>query len=267
MVYEHQVEIMDQGRLAGVLHLPPPSMRPCPLVIYCPGKNGERYEVHRLAVKFARALAKKGIAFLRFDYYGLGLSDGFYHQMSTSTKVSNVKKAYEYATTLTSIDPNKIAYLGFSDGARIALMSANQTNVNNILLWSPLFYEFGGNFPNGKHPRFKRHKKETNVLVMPWAGLWVSMGFYQDLQTINVKKELSTYTGNSLIIYGDDDPLIKEEFEYINTNEQRLYSNSYKHQVGVIKEAGHLFTSINFEYELMKRSEEWLDDFLGVKGR
>ncbi|MBU8772113.1 alpha/beta hydrolase [Cytobacillus oceanisediminis] len=262
MSFEQLIEIEDQGRLAGVLHLPPRSMRPCPLVIYCPGKNGERYEVHRLAVKFARSLAEKGIAFLRFDYYGMGLSDGFYHQMTTSTKVSNVIKAYEFATSIPGIDKDSISYLGFSDGARIALMSAIQTKVEKILLWSPLFYEFGGNYPNNMHPRFTRHPKENNILVMPWAGLWVSMDFYRDLQSIDIEAVLRAYTGKSLVIYGDDDPLIKEEFEYIKTNQQSLYKNDPEHQVTVIKDAGHLFTSVNFETQLMNRSYCWLKECL-----
>jgi alpha/beta superfamily hydrolase len=251
------VEIVDQGRLAGVLHLPLTSAKPYPIVIYCPGKNGERYEVHRLAVKFARRLAEQGIAFLRFDYYGLGLSDGHYHEMTTSTKVSNVLKAYEFVQTLPDINMNAISFLGFSDGARIALMAANRTSVDKLVFWSPLFYEFGGNFP-GKRPRFTRHPKHPQVLVMPWAGLWVGMDFYRDLQSINIEEELKDFQGESLIVYGDDDPLIQEEFTYLQTNRCHLYQEDDFHQVKVVPGAGHLFTSRFFEELLMTESENWI---------
>lgn len=254
---EKLIEITDQGRLAGVLHLPTSIYQPCPLIIYCPGKNGERYEVHRLAVKFARRLAKQGIAFLRFDYYGLGLSDGYFHQMTTSTKVSNVLEAYKFALSIPEVSKTNISFLGFSDGARIALMAANRTGVDKLLLWSPLFYEFGGNFP-GKRPRFLRHSRDSDFLVMPWAGLWVGMNFYRDLQTINIKKELNQFQGKTLIIYGDDDPLIQEEFEYLKTNKSYLYQDNSEHQVKVVKGAGHLFTSLFLEDQLMVSSEEWI---------
>src|SRR5699024_4016604 len=110
-------------------------------------------------------------ATLRFDYYGMGLSDGFYYDMTTTTKVSNIQAAYRYTTSLDFVDNSKIAYLGFSDGARIAIMAANRTKVDKVVIWSPLFNEYGGNYPNKKRPRFSRHEVRKDKLVMPWAGL------------------------------------------------------------------------------------------------
>ncbi|WP_127531409.1 alpha/beta hydrolase [Paenibacillus kobensis] len=255
---ERFVEIMDQGRLAGILHLPSNMDHPCPVVIYCPGKNGERYEVHRLAVKLGRVLAQCGIAFLRFDYYGIGLSDGSYHQMTTSTKVSNVKKAFEYLQNIDEVDTTRTTLLGFSDGARIALMVANEMSLSNLVLWSPLFYEFGGNYPGNRKPRFERLPKHPNNLVMPWAGLWVSMDFYRDLFNIDIDKELRAFTGESLLIFGEEDPLIQEEFEIINTFSLPVYSNSEAHKVVSVPEAGHLFTSVKLESKLMMETVGWL---------
>ncbi|MEH6989552.1 alpha/beta hydrolase [Cytobacillus firmus] len=254
---EKTLEFHDQGKIAGVLHLPTDNKQRFPLVVYCPGKNGERYEVHRLAVKFARFLASRGIAFFRFDYYGLGLSDGFFHEMTTSTKVSNVTKAIEFIQS-SGYQFSNISLLGFSDGARIALMAANQCEIKNLILWSPLFAEFGGNFPNGKRPRFVRHNHHKDFLVMPWAGLWVGLDFYKDLNSIDIDSELREYNGRSLILYGDDDPLIKEEFEYLNTEKYEIYSNNNKNLVQEVKGAGHLFTSRVFEDILMTNSYERL---------
>ncbi|UFJ42411.1 alpha/beta hydrolase [Brevibacillus humidisoli] len=258
MSREELIELYDQGKLAGVLHLPPAEMQPCPIVIYCPGKNGERYEVHRLAVKYARRLTARGIAFLRFDYYGLGLSDGEYHHMTTTTKLSNVLAAYRYVQTLPQILHDQVAFLGFSDGARIALMAANRSDVSRVVLWSPLFNEYAGNMPNRKLPRFNRHPLYPEFLVMPWAGLWVGMGFYQDLKGIDIDRELRTYRGESLIVYGDDDPLIEEEFSHMQVGDYRLYRHSAKNQLVVVPGAGHLFTSLPFEQRLMAESTHWL---------
>ncbi|SDZ37833.1 alpha/beta hydrolase [Bacillus sp. 166amftsu] len=260
---EKTVEFYDKGKIAGILHLPLNKKKKCPIVIYCPGKNGERYEVHRLAVKFARFLAKKGIAFFRFDYYGLGLSDGFFHEMTTSSKVSNVIKAVDFIKK-SEYEFSDISFLGFSDGARIAVMAANKCKINNIILWSPLFAEFSGNFPNGKRPRFVRHSQYKDYLVMPWAGLWVSLDFYRDLNDINIEKELKKYNGKSLILYGDDDPLIIEEFENLNTEQYEIYFNTNKNCVKKVKGAGHLFTSKKFEDVLMTNSYAWLKNLESV---
>src|SRR5690606_28605121 len=134
MPEERFIEFEDQGgKLAGILHLPESSTWPCPLVVYCPGNNGERLEVHRIAVKFARVLAERGIGFLRFDYYGLGLSDGHFFEMTTSTKVSNVLKACEFAKGMHEIAADQLLCLGFSDGARVALMASQRMGMDKIL--------------------------------------------------------------------------------------------------------------------------------------
>jgi len=255
---ERLIDIYDQGRLAGVLHLPHESMLPCPVIIYCPGKNGERYEVHRLAVKFARRLSMIGIAFLRFDYYGVGLSDGFYHEMTTSKKISNAVQAWEQVTLLPEIEAGLAAFLGFSDGARVAMMAANRTGVGRLVMWSPLFYEIGGNFPGNKRPRFVRHAKDRNALVVPWAGLWVGMEFYQDLQSLPIDREIQNYSGRSLVVHSDNDPLLLEEFEMKETHRLGIFQHSYLHQVHVIPDGGHLFTSVYFEQQLMGHTEQWL---------
>jgi uncharacterized protein len=262
MTIERFVEFEDQGRLAGVLHIPDRSPSKCPMVIYCPGKNGERYEVHRLAVKFARKLAKQGIATLRFDYYGMGLSDGFYYDMTTTTKVSNIVTAYSFAKSLEFVNQDQIAFLGFSDGARMALMAANRTNVKNLLIWSPLFNEYGGNYPNSKKPRFIRHKFQQDKMVMPWAGLWNSLDFYKDLQGINITDELHKYTGNSLLVFGGDDPLVQEEMEFLDTSAIPLYQNDSVNRKHTIADAGHLFTSESLEYQLMRISGAWLKEHI-----
>ncbi|MFE6796913.1 alpha/beta hydrolase [Paenibacillus chitinolyticus] len=254
---ERLVELYDQGKLAGILHLPPEHLRPCPVIIYCPGKNGERYEVHRLAVKYARRLAEQGIAFLRFDYYGIGLSDGHYFDMTTSGKISNVLKAYEFVCGHPDLLEREAVFLGFSDGARIALMAAQGSGIEKLVLWSPLFFEFGGNYPSGKHPRFIRHP-EAGKLVMPWAGLWVGMDFYRDLQSMDTEAALESYSGSSVLIYGDNDPLILEEMELSESRRSAIYRHSAQNRVVRVPEAGHLFTSRPLEETLMEHTTSWL---------
>lgn len=258
MSVEQFIEIEDQGKLAAVLHLPRVSKQPCPIIIFCPGKNGERSEVHRMAVKYARKLARQGIAFLRFDYYGMGLSDGNYYDVTISGKVSNLIKVHQYVRNLAAISPEQIIYLGFSDGARIALLASSQTGVNKIIFWSPLFYEIGGSTPYQKKRRFIRHSDNREKIVMPWGGLWVNLEFYLDLQRLDIHTSLQNYWGRSLLIYSDNDPLVVEEFEVMQTSQYAIYQDGSDHKVEIIHGGGHLFSSIVLERKVLQKTSNWL---------
>ncbi|MGA5691434.1 alpha/beta hydrolase [Cytobacillus pseudoceanisediminis] len=261
METEKLVHFWDEGKLAGILHLPEKQNQIKSVVIFCPGKNGERYEAHRLAVKLGRHLSQKGIAFFRFDYYGLGLSDGEYVEMTTSTKISNVKKAQNYILENYNIDPSGLFYLGFSDGARIALMASNRTRVKNLILWSPIFYEIGGNYPSNKRPMFMRYPLNLDRIVMPWAGLWSSIDFYKDLSGFDISREIDSFNGKSLLIYDDKDLLVLEEFAEKKVNETKLFHNDHNHLVEVISGAGHLFSSVEMEDRLMESTTRYLELF------
>lgn len=256
------VTIEDQGKMLGVLHLPEKRSYPCPLIIYCPGMNGERFEVHRLAVKFARYLAEKGIAFLRFDYYGMGLSDGYYFQMTNSTKVSNILCAFDYVQNhFPEIDLHKCVLLGFSDGARIALAAALEKKLQHVIFWSPVLKEFQTENDSAKYKtRFKLHPKYKKVMK-PWIGLWVGIDYFKDLKHFNFEQMIHAYHGKSLQIYGSDDPLAEESkilLEEIFKQNQR----TQEHDVYSVEQAGHLFTSVKLERHLMDITYSWLHDKL-----
>ncbi|CAM4434834.1 alpha/beta hydrolase [Paenibacillus tarimensis] len=260
-MYEHTLEIdTERGRLAAVLHLPCSRMGRPPLVVYCPGKNGERSDSHRLGVSFARSAAAQGVAVMRFDYYGMGLSDGEYHQMTVSTKVSDTVDVCRYVEGLTDVEFGSTALLGFSDGARTALLAANRIGVSRLILWSPLFQEWGGDYPLGRRPRFMRHPADEDALVLPWAGLWVGMPFYKELQCLDMKEHIRRYKGTSIMIYGDDDPLVAEERERLNTSDLSIYSGSRTHKVHAMEEAGHLFASVELGERLIEHTIRWLCD-------
>ncbi len=63
-------------QLAGVFHAATASRTPPASLLICNPLGQEAIRVHRLLRLLAESLARKGIATLRFDYFGSGDSDG-----------------------------------------------------------------------------------------------------------------------------------------------------------------------------------------------
>jgi len=251
---EQCLEIYDQGKLAAILHTPTNNPRePYPVLIFCSGKNGERTDAHRVAVQLSRVLANKGIGVFRFDYYGMGRSDGRYHEVTTSSKLSNIMKAYQTVAKLPGVNRNCIALLGFSDGARIALLAANRLPTITTVFWSPIF-----NDPvmrSKKSVRLCRHPYNSGIKVVPWAGLWIGMEYFQDLHTFNIEEELRNYSQSSLILYGGNDPILNEQQW---NRDYPLFDISSRNVIKRVDGADHLFHSESAKEQLFEHSVTWL---------
>ncbi|HEY5997792.1 MAG TPA: hydrolase 1, exosortase A system-associated [bacterium] len=74
---EQPVQFSANGRqLFGILHIPDGPASPVDTVVMVTGGPQTRYGSHRLYVLLARYLCERGVAVLRFDYEGMGDSEG-----------------------------------------------------------------------------------------------------------------------------------------------------------------------------------------------
>jgi len=101
--------------LRGDLFLPPDS-GPLPATVLCHGFGSDR----RVMRTTAMAVAERGIAVLTFDFRGHGQSGGVY----IGDPVDDVIAAFDYLTHLPAVDPQRIALVGHSMGARTVLQAA-----------------------------------------------------------------------------------------------------------------------------------------------
>src|SRR5579884_4035510 len=107
--------------LRGMIHRPPRTRgRRQPAVVFFHGFTGDRMESHWIFIKCARALAREGIASLRFDFYGSGESEG----------------TFEEATHQKGIDPGRLGLCGLSLGGCIAACVAHASRAKALVLWS-----------------------------------------------------------------------------------------------------------------------------------
>src|SRR6201997_5559743 len=85
-------------RLRGMIHRPAKarSRRGTPAVIFLHGFTGDRMESHWIFVKCARALARVGVASLRFDFYGSGESEGEFREVTLQSEIADARAAIDF---------------------------------------------------------------------------------------------------------------------------------------------------------------------------
>jgi hypothetical protein len=122
---EHPVTFVSDGlKLAGILHVPdghaPGQRRPAWLVLHGFGsnKNGG------VALETARLLASWGYVSLRFDYRGCGESEGARGRVICLEQVEDTKNALSFLAAQAEVDPERIALVGNSFGAAVAVYTA-----------------------------------------------------------------------------------------------------------------------------------------------
>ncbi len=123
--------------LRGMMHLPvPPLKHPAPAVVLFHGFTGHRMESHWLFVKCSRALAKAGIASLRFDFYGSGESDGEFREVTLSGEIAGRAHRRGLFAWANGIDPERVGLLGLSLGGAVAATLAPGLHAKALVLWS-----------------------------------------------------------------------------------------------------------------------------------
>src|SRR5256884_3505423 len=122
---EERVSFASEGlKLAGVLHLPesrgPQERRAAFLVLHGFGSNKDGGG----GTTVAKMLAGLGYAALRFDFRGCGESEGERGRVICMEQVKDTRNALSFLATRPEIDPKRIAVIGQSFGAAVAVYTA-----------------------------------------------------------------------------------------------------------------------------------------------
>ena len=119
---EQAVEFFSKGvKLRGVLNLPE-GKGPHPLLVMA---GGWCYVKEIVIPTYAAALAEVGCASLRFDYRGLGESDGDPRQhLDPWGQIEDYRSALSYAAGLPGVDANRLGVWGISYSGGHAMILA-----------------------------------------------------------------------------------------------------------------------------------------------
>ena len=103
---------------------------PGPAVLVCNGNGGDR----SMRAGLAAELSRMGLAVLLFDYRGYGGNPG---SPSEEGLADDARAALEYLAGRPEVDPGRVAYLGESLGAAVALRLAVERPPAALVLRSP----------------------------------------------------------------------------------------------------------------------------------
>jgi uncharacterized protein len=120
---EERVSFTSHGlKLAGILHLPEPRAERSAAFLVLHGFGSNKDGVGGTTV--ARMLSGLGYAALRFDFRGCGESGGERGRVICKEQVEDTRNALSFLAGRGDIDPKRIAVIGQSFGAAVAVYTA-----------------------------------------------------------------------------------------------------------------------------------------------
>jgi len=241
--------------ITGMLHVPAIRAKGTPVIIMCYGLNGDRVEIHRMSVIAARQAEEMGVVFLRFDYRGLGLSEGEFWSSSLESKTEDVLAMIDFVKGCFQMETTTLILLGFCDGGRIASrIAALRDDINGLIMWNPIFSALPAVFRSqGSEVRLMREPK-TKEFVYPFFGLWMGTNYLREINTIMEMEELHGFKKPKLLIFAENDSYTRETR---SSDFMDAFVKDPLIELLIIKNAKHLFNSINWTKQVIDNSLNW----------
>jgi uncharacterized protein len=243
-------------KLRGMMHWPARAggRRRVPGVVFFHGFTGDRMESHWIFIRCARALARKGVAALRFDFYGSGESDGEFREMTLTGEIADAMAAVNFMRKQKGVDAARIGLCGLSLGGVVAACVARRAKARALALWSAVAHT----------EIFLDLARERTKPIPGGNGMReydareISPRFLEDVVKWRPLEELARYRGPTLIVQPGKDESVPASHadDFFNISPAAV-----KEKV-IIPGADHTFTSIAWEREVITRTVGWFSMYL-----
>ena len=231
-----KVSFKSEGyRISGILHLPEKENLPCVITSHglLSSKNSEKY------IALGEQISREGMAMLRFDFRGIGESEGSEEDNTVSKKIADLSAAIDFIRSYPGLG-SRIGLLGSSLGGFLSLMKASMDKkIRAIVIWAtPLHMDDLGS-----------KKQEEDYPLPPEA-------FFEDLPKHRLLPLLPKVS-NSLVIHGEKDELVA-----LDQALGIFYSLHPPKEIHVIGGADHRLTDPAHRQRAIELSVDWFKKYL-----
>ena len=241
------VELDVDGRLLRGCVRTPDNRAIFPTVIFYHGFTVDRVGMQRLHELFARELVKAGFACVRFDFYGLGESEGDFCEMTLGNELKEAESIFKWTQNQEFCDNNNLYISGHSQGGLICTCIAPKIDPKAMVIWSPALTQY-----YGASLRARTMKGPTQH-GYDIDGLELSHEYLDEIRKMDLKAMAKGYCKPVLLIHGGDDELVPVDVVY---EYKDIYGDNM--ELELINGADHQFKSLNWKGNVYRLSLEFL---------
>jgi len=231
-----KVSFISEGyKISGILHLPEKENPPCVVASHglLSSKDSEKY------IALGERLSKEGVAMLRFDFRGIGESEGTEEDNTVSKKVADLGEAINFVRSHPAL-ANRIGLLGSSLGGFLSLIKASMDKeIRAIVIWATPLH-MGD---------LKSKERDKDTPLPPEA-------FFKDLPKHRLPPLLPKVS-NCLVIHGEKDELVP-----VDQAREIFHSLGSPKEIQIIEGADHRLTDPRHRQRAMDLSVEWFNEYL-----
>jgi hypothetical protein len=229
-----EFESEDQ-KLSGILHLPEKRNPPCVIASHglLSSKESEKY------IALGDRLSQEGIAMLRFDFRGIGESEGRMEDDTVSRRIMDLGSAIDFMQSRRDLR-NRIGLLGSSLGGYVSLIKASQVEkIRAIVIWATPF-----------HLDDLKSNKGAEGHPLPEEA------FFEDLPKHRLLPLLPRVS-NCMVIHGEKDELVPVDQAW-----EIFDSLGPPKEIHILEGADHRLTDPAHRTRAMELSTAWFRRYL-----
>ena len=237
MTIEQVTFLSEDQKIAGVLHLPDRKSPPCVIASHglLSSKDSEKY------IALGDRLSQEGFAMLRFDFRGIGESEGRIEEDTISRRMMDLGSAIEFVRSRRDLK-NRIGLLGSSLGGYVSLLRAPQAQeekIRAVVIWATPF-----------HLDDLKSNKGTEGHPLPEEA------FFEDLPKHRLLPVLPKVS-NCLVIHGEKDELVPVDQAW-----EIFHGLGAPKEIRILEGADHRLTDPAHRSRAMEFSTAWFKRYL-----
>lgn len=230
-----KVSFRSEGqKISGILHLPEGKKPPCVVASHglLSSKDSEKY------IALGERISGEGKAMLRFDFRGIGESEGRIEDDTVSRRIVDLGSAIAFVKSYPGMG-NRIGLLGSSLGGYVSLIRASMENETRaVVIWATPFH------------LDDLRSKGTEENPLPGEA------FFEDLPRHRLLPLLPKVS-NCMVIHGEKDELVPVDQAW-----EIFHSLGAPKEIRVIEEADHRLTNPSHRHRAIELTTEWFKKYL-----